>query len=160
MRAHASISHWEMWRLASGHHTAFPAACRLVLSATQLCTWKRSADPGVAQCADREETAPATTFALAPKRAPSSSAVRRTAALNSTCFLLFLLSSAKQEKKIIMWQTIVSERTGFEAKAQKKTQSNRFEFVFIILMVFPHVILDETQELWKSTSSLQKKGTN
>lgn len=43
--------------------------------------------------------APATTFALTPKRAPSSSAVRRTAALNSTCFLLFLLWSAKRDKK-------------------------------------------------------------
>lgn len=78
-------SHGEMWRLTSGLHTALPAACRLVLSATQPCTCKRSADPGAGQCADREKTAPAT-FAPAPKYALSPTEVCCTAAVHSTRF--------------------------------------------------------------------------
>lgn len=89
-RTHARAeSHGEMWRLTSGLHTALPAACRLVLSAAQPCTCKRSADPGAGQCADREKTAPATTFAPAPKHAPSPTEVCCTAAVHSTRFLLF-----------------------------------------------------------------------
>lgn len=79
-------SHGEMWRLTSGLHTALPAACRLVLSATQPRTCKRSADPGAGQCADREKTAPATTFAPAPKHAPSPTEVCCAAAVHSTRF--------------------------------------------------------------------------
>lgn len=81
-------SHGEMWRLTSGLHTALPAACRLVLSATQPCTCKRSADPGAGQCADREKTAPATTFAPAPKHAASPTEVCCTAAVRSTRFFV------------------------------------------------------------------------